>query len=37
LTAHDRLRLVRLFGITEQTAMRYVGAAHLERTAKMPR
>ncbi|MFH8751867.1 site-specific integrase [Streptomyces rimosus] len=33
----DPLRLVRLFGIAEQTAMRYVGAAHPERTAKLPR
>ncbi|WP_457470094.1 hypothetical protein [Streptomyces sp. TE4109] len=33
----DPLRLMRLFGITEQTAMRYVGAAHPERTAKLPR
>ncbi|MET9511991.1 hypothetical protein ABZX62_26640 [Streptomyces flavidovirens] len=32
----DLLRLMRLFGITEQTAMRYVTAAHPERTAKMP-
>ncbi|MBB4796271.1 hypothetical protein BJY54_006975 [Streptomyces nodosus] len=33
----DPLRLMRLFGTTEQTAMRYVGAAHPERTAKLPR
>ncbi|EPH46913.1 hypothetical protein ABT390_33775 [Streptomyces aurantiacus] len=33
----DPLRLMRLFGITEQTAMRYVTAAHPERTAKMTR
>ncbi|WP_326734034.1 hypothetical protein [Streptomyces sp. NBC_01022] len=33
----DPLRLMCLFGITEQTAMRYVGAAHPERTAKLPR
>ncbi|UUU22877.1 hypothetical protein [Streptomyces sp. DSM 40750] len=33
----DPLRLMRLFGITEQTAMRYVTAAHPERTAKLPR
>lgn len=33
----DPLRLMRLFGITEQTAMRYVGAAHPERTSKLPR
>ncbi|MFH8732871.1 MULTISPECIES: hypothetical protein [unclassified Streptomyces] len=31
------LRLMRLFGITEKTAMRYVTAAHPERTAKLPR
>ncbi|WP_326742802.1 hypothetical protein [Streptomyces sp. NBC_01768] len=33
----DHLKLMRLFGITEQTAMCYVGAAHPERTAKLPR
>ncbi|MFI8235003.1 hypothetical protein ACIGDI_40050 [Streptomyces sp. NPDC085900] len=33
----DPLRLMRLFGITERTAMRYVGAAHPERTSKLPR
>lgn len=33
----DPLKLMRLFGITEQTAMRYVGAAHPERTAKLPK
>ncbi|MGW0537416.1 hypothetical protein [Streptomyces sp. NPDC003032] len=33
----DPLTLMRLFGITEQTAMRYVTAAHSERTAKLPR
>ncbi|MFD7881902.1 hypothetical protein ACFV3N_05640 [Streptomyces bauhiniae] len=33
----DPLKLMRLFGITEKTAMRYVGAAHPERTAKLPR
>ncbi|MEY9988005.1 hypothetical protein ABIE67_000037 [Streptomyces sp. V4I8] len=33
----DPLKLMRLFGITEQTAMRYVAAAHPERTAKLPR
>jgi hypothetical protein len=32
----DPLRLMRLFGITEQTAMPYVTAAHPERTAKLP-
>jgi hypothetical protein len=33
----DPLELMRLFGITEQTAMRYVGIAYPERTAKLPR
>ncbi|MFE2268542.1 hypothetical protein ACFXB4_04830 [Streptomyces lavendulae] len=33
----DPLRLMRLFGITEKTAMHYVSAAHPERTAKLPR
>ncbi|MFI5583276.1 hypothetical protein ACIA8N_35800 [Streptomyces sp. NPDC051822] len=33
----DPLKLMRLFGITAQTAMRYVGAACPERTAKLPR
>ncbi|CAM5521420.1 MULTISPECIES: site-specific integrase [Streptomyces] len=33
----DPLKLMRLFGITEQTAMRYVTAAHPERTAKLAR
>ncbi|MGW3313623.1 hypothetical protein ACWDG9_44465 [Streptomyces sp. NPDC001073] len=33
----DPLRLMRLFGITGQTVMRYVGAAHPERTSKVPR
>ncbi|MFF2518894.1 hypothetical protein [Streptomyces sp. NPDC058086] len=33
----DPLRLMRLFGITEQTAMRYVTAAHPERTSKLPK
>ncbi|MYW03544.1 hypothetical protein GT354_35775 [Streptomyces sp. SID3343] len=33
----DPLRLMRLFGIAEQTAMRYVTAAHPERTTKLPR
>ena len=32
----DPLHLMRLFGIAEQTAMRYVAAAHPERTAKLP-
>ncbi|MFD3945523.1 hypothetical protein [Streptomyces sp. NPDC058579] len=31
------LKLMRLFGITAQTAMRHVGAACPERTAKLPR
>ncbi|MCL7430392.1 hypothetical protein [Streptomyces sp. YS415] len=31
------LRLMRLFGISDGTAMRYVSAARLERTAKLPR
>ncbi|WP_159106836.1 hypothetical protein [Streptomyces rishiriensis] len=33
----DPLKLMRLFGITAQTAMRYVSAACPERTAKLPR
>lgn len=33
----DPLKLMRLFGITEKTAMHYAGAAHPERTAKLPR
>ncbi|EDY53104.1 conserved hypothetical protein [Streptomyces clavuligerus] len=33
----DPLRLMRLFGITEGTAMRYVSTAHPERTARLPR
>jgi hypothetical protein len=33
----DPLKLMRLFGITEKTAMHYVAAAHPERTAKPPR
>ncbi|MFD3613151.1 hypothetical protein ACFWXA_34865 [Streptomyces atroolivaceus] len=32
----DPLKVMRLFGITAQTAMRYVGAACPERTAKLP-
>ncbi len=36
-TTGDPLTLMRLFGITEATAMRYVGTAYLERTAKLPR
>lgn len=30
-------KLMRLFGITAQTAMRYVAAAYPERTARLPR
>jgi len=30
----DPLRLMRLFGISDGTAMRYVTAAHPERTAR---
>lgn len=33
----DPLRLIRLFGITETTAMRYIAAAHPERTTQLPR
>ncbi|MFI7301358.1 hypothetical protein [Streptomyces sp. NPDC050121] len=33
----DPLKLMRLFGITEQTTMRYIGTAYPERTAKLPR
>ncbi|MEW5627223.1 hypothetical protein AB1388_11710 [Streptomyces hydrogenans] len=33
----DPLKLMRLFGITAQTAMRYVAAAYPERTARLPR
>ncbi|MFH9967663.1 hypothetical protein ACH4PR_40930 [Streptomyces mirabilis] len=33
----DPLRLMRLFGIGDTTAMRYIAAAHPERTAKLPR
>ncbi|MER6021857.1 hypothetical protein [Streptomyces anulatus] len=33
----DPLHLMRLFGISSQTAMRYITAAHPERTAKLPR
>jgi hypothetical protein len=32
----DPLNLMRLFGVTEQTAMRCVAAAHPERTAELP-
>ncbi|GGY05311.1 hypothetical protein GCM10010358_68390 [Streptomyces minutiscleroticus] len=34
---NDPLHLMRLFGISPQTAMRYITAAHPERTAKLPR
>ncbi|MEU0720501.1 hypothetical protein ABZ498_25380 [Streptomyces lavendulocolor] len=34
---NDPLHLMRLFGISAQTAMRYITAAHPERTAKLPR
>ncbi|MEU7307466.1 hypothetical protein ABZ649_05370 [Streptomyces albidoflavus] len=33
----DPLRLMRLFGIKEATAMHYVTVAHPERTARLPR
>ncbi|KPC85432.1 hypothetical protein ADL35_14560 [Streptomyces sp. NRRL WC-3753] len=33
----DPLHLMRLFGISAHTAMRYINAAHPERTAKPPR
>ena len=33
----DPLKLMRLFGITAQTAMRHVAAAYPERTAQLPR
>jgi hypothetical protein len=33
----DPLHLMRLFGISSQTAMRYITAAHPERTARLPR
>ncbi|MEU0353061.1 hypothetical protein ABZ302_40630 [Streptomyces sp. NPDC006237] len=33
----DPLHLMRLFGIAAHTAMRYINAAHPERTAKLPR
>lgn len=35
-TTGDPLKLMRLFGVTEQTAMRYVAAVHPERTAQLP-
>ncbi|MEV5884309.1 hypothetical protein AB0L74_16515 [Streptomyces sp. NPDC052020] len=37
LECGDPLKLMRLFGITEKTAMHYVRTAHPERTAKLPR
>nr|WP_260616844.1 hypothetical protein [Streptomyces sp. WAC05458] len=37
LECGDPLKLMRLFGITEKTAMHYVGTAHPKRTAKLPR
>ncbi|MCX5424654.1 hypothetical protein [Streptomyces sp. NBC_00078] len=33
----DPLKLMRLFGITEKTAMHYVGVAHPAKTAQLPR
>jgi hypothetical protein len=33
----DPLKLMRLFGITEKTALHYVATAHPERAAKLPR
>ena len=33
----DPVHLMRLFGITSGTAMKYVTAAHPERTTKLPR
>ncbi|GAA2418517.1 hypothetical protein GCM10010420_56310 [Streptomyces glaucosporus] len=33
----DPLKLMRLFGITEKTAMHYIGVAHAEKTAQHPR
>ncbi|MFD3762005.1 hypothetical protein [Streptomyces sp. NPDC058622] len=33
----DPLHLMRLFGISDTTAMRYITAAHPERTSKLPR
>ncbi|MFD7417601.1 hypothetical protein [Kitasatospora purpeofusca] len=37
VTTGDPLHLMRLFGIVEETAMRYVSTAYPERTAKLPR
>jgi site-specific recombinase XerC len=36
-TSGDPLRLMRLFGISDTTAMRYISAAHPEKTAHLPR
>ncbi|ODA69830.1 hypothetical protein APS67_006047 [Streptomyces sp. AVP053U2] len=33
----DPLHLIRLFGISAHTAMRYINAAHPERTSRLPR
>ncbi|MFF4234021.1 hypothetical protein [Streptomyces sp. NPDC001820] len=33
----DPLRLMRLFGISDTTAMRYISAAHPEKTSRLPR
>ncbi|MEU4066204.1 hypothetical protein AB0F25_27990 [Streptomyces wedmorensis] len=33
----DPLRLMRLFGISDSAAMRYISAAHPERTSKLPK
>lgn len=33
----DPLRLMRLFGISTGAAMRYISAAHPEKTARLPR
>jgi integrase len=33
----DQLRLMRLFGISDTTAMRYIAAVHPEKTARLPR
>ncbi|MFD9289659.1 hypothetical protein ACFWBV_15485 [Streptomyces sp. NPDC060030] len=37
LETGDPLKLMRLFGITEKTAMHYVSVAHPEKTSKLPR
>ncbi|MFJ4777936.1 hypothetical protein [Streptomyces sp. NPDC088762] len=36
-TSTDPLHLMRLFGISALTAMRYLTAAHPERTSRLPR